>query len=519
MKTALPIPLWKRGDTGAFFALLTNNLTNLLTVIALLTVVVGIPAEVVFGRIVPAFGLGVFVASLFYVYFAIQLAKKTGRTDVVALPSGPAAPAVFTITFLVLMPVMTQTDDPRLAIGIAMVWGFIENLILFVGAFFGEALRKAVPRTVLLSTLAGLGLLLLAMNPMLQAFEFPVVGFVVLTLVFMNWFGRKPIFKKIPTGLLLLVAGTALGWAFGIMSPDAIREALANAGFAPPQVHVNDIWDYISVSGPYIASAVPLALANFVFDLENIEAAHAAGDEYKTRPVMLADAGSGLIANFFGSPFPVTVYVGHTAYKDMGAGIGYTLANGLAMLLISIFSLGGLLLAVIPAAAVGPILVFIGIVTANQVVREAAKIEVPVIFVALFPWVANWGSTLLSNALKAAGTNPGEVGAEALDAAGTFYSGLANLGNGAPLTSILWGAIAIFSIRNESLRGAVFATVAAGLSFFGIIHQPAPSLGGSNQVMFMVSYLMVALLFVVKHYYDKSEAKKNPEIEVAVTES
>lgn len=47
------------------------------------------------------------------------------------------------------------------------------------------------------------------MNPMLQAFEAPTVSFIVLLLIFINWFGKKPIFARIPTGLLLLIAGTA----------------------------------------------------------------------------------------------------------------------------------------------------------------------------------------------------------------------------------------------------------------------------------------------------------------------
>ena len=101
----MALPLWQKGDLAAFFALFTNNLTNLLTVIALLTFVVGLPHEIVFGRIVPAFGLGVFVASCSYVFFANRLARKLGRTDITALPSGPAAPEIFTITFLVLLPV------------------------------------------------------------------------------------------------------------------------------------------------------------------------------------------------------------------------------------------------------------------------------------------------------------------------------------------------------------------------------------------------------------------------------
>ena len=86
--------LWKRGDWAAFFGLLVNNLTNLLTMIALLLFVVGLPKEMVYGRIAPAFGFTVFLASMWYGYFAIQLAKTTGRKDVTALPSGPSAPSI-----------------------------------------------------------------------------------------------------------------------------------------------------------------------------------------------------------------------------------------------------------------------------------------------------------------------------------------------------------------------------------------------------------------------------------------
>ncbi len=42
---------WKRGDWAAYFGLMTNNLTNLLTMMGLLIFVVGIPKEIVYGRI------------------------------------------------------------------------------------------------------------------------------------------------------------------------------------------------------------------------------------------------------------------------------------------------------------------------------------------------------------------------------------------------------------------------------------------------------------------------------------
>lgn len=386
---------WAKGDWAAYFGLLVNNLTNLLTMVSLLTLVVGLPVDMVLGRIAPAFGLAVFVASVWYTFLGYQMYKRTGRKDITVLPSGPSAPSIFTVTFLVLLPVYQTTKNAELALAIGLVWCLVEASILVVGSFVGDWLRRVIPRSVLLSCLAGLGLLLLAMNPMLQSFHTPVVAFVVLVLIFMNWFGRKPLFAKIPTGLLILLVGTGLAWLSGMMSPEAITVALAEAGFQPPTLHVSNIVEGIPMSLPFLASAVPLGLANYVFDLENIESAHAAGDPYPTRSVMLGNGITSAIGACFGNPFPVTVYIGHVGWKQLGARMGYSVASGFTMLIFGIFSLGAVLLSIIPMAAVAPILVYIGIVSANQVVRETPRNEVPVIFVALFPWIANWALTLI----------------------------------------------------------------------------------------------------------------------------
>lgn len=496
---------WKRGDWAAYFGLMTNNLTNLLTMMGLLIFVVGIPKEIVYGRVAPAFGLAVFVASVCYSWFGIQMARHSGRKDVTALPSGPSAPSIFTVTFLVLMPVYQQTGDADFAIQIGLVWCFVEALILTGGSFLGETIRRMIPRTVLLSCLSGLGLLLLAMNPMLQAFEAPTVSFIVLLLIFINWFGKKPIFARIPTGLLLLIAGTALAWISGLQSPEAIRASVASFGFNPPEFHVDSFLQGLPHALPYLASAVPLGLANYIFDLENIESAHAAGDEYNTRKVMLANGLSSILGCMMGNPFPVTVYVGHAGWKAMGASIGYTLASGTTMLLVPLFGLGAFMLAVIPMTAIVPILVFIGIVTANQVVRETPKIEVPVIFVCLFPWVANWANTMVNSVMNAAGTSATEIGMAALASKGVYYQGLTHLGNGAPLASMLWGCVAIFAITGFPLRGAIAAAVGALLSLFGIIHAPAVGFAQGTSLTFVIAYLMMAALFVLKYLLDKRE--------------
>ncbi|MCR1550649.1 MAG: xanthine permease [Enterobacter cloacae] len=496
---------WKRGDWAAYFGLMTNNLTNLLTMMGLLIFVVGIPKEIVYGRIAPAFGLAVLVASVCYAWFGLQMARATGRTDVTALPSGPSAPSIFTVTFLVLMPVYQQTGDADFAIQIGLVWCFVEAMILAGGSFLGETIRKMIPRTVLLSCLSGLGLLLLAMNPMLQAFEAPTVSFIVLLLIFINWFGKKPIFARIPTGLLLLIAGTVLAWISGLQSPEAIKASMSSFGFNPPAVHVEGFLQGLPHALPYLASAVPLGLANYIFDLENIESAHAAGDEYPTRKVMLANGLASMLGCLMGNPFPVTVYVGHAGWKAMGASIGYTLASGVTMFIVPLFGLGAFMLAIIPMTAIVPILVFIGVVTANQVVRETPKVEVPVIFICLFPWIANWALTMMNSVMGAAGTSAAKIGTDVLHSKGIYYEGLVHLGSGAPLASMLWGCIAIFAIINKPLRGAVAAAGGALLALFGVIHAPVVGFAEGSSLMFVTAYLMMGGMFVVKHVLDSRE--------------
>src|ERR1035438_7170018 len=104
--------LWVPGDWNAYFGFGTNILVNLLTLTALLRFVLKMPDDLVFGRILPATGLMMFLSTLYYAFLAYRLAKKTGRTDVCALPSGISVPHMFIVTFVVMMPIALSTKDP-----------------------------------------------------------------------------------------------------------------------------------------------------------------------------------------------------------------------------------------------------------------------------------------------------------------------------------------------------------------------------------------------------------------------
>ena len=86
--------LWVPGDWNAFFGFGTNILVNILVLTGLLRFVLKMPDELVFGRILPATGLMLFLSTVYYAYLGYSVARKTtGRSDVCALPSGISVPA------------------------------------------------------------------------------------------------------------------------------------------------------------------------------------------------------------------------------------------------------------------------------------------------------------------------------------------------------------------------------------------------------------------------------------------
>ena len=89
--------LWTPGDWNALFGLGTNVLVNMLVLTGLLRYVVQMPDEITFGRILPAVGLMLFLGNMYYAWMAYKLAKRTGRSDVCALPSGPSVPHMFIV--------------------------------------------------------------------------------------------------------------------------------------------------------------------------------------------------------------------------------------------------------------------------------------------------------------------------------------------------------------------------------------------------------------------------------------
>ena len=148
-------PYWTPGDWNALFGFGTNILVNLLVLTGLLRFVLQMPDEVVFGRILPATGLMLFLSTAYYAWLGRQLAAKTGRTDVCALPSGISVPHMFVVVFVIMLPIASKAGDPIKGWEAGLTWVFIQSFVLMLGGLLGPVIRRVTPRAALLGTLAG----------------------------------------------------------------------------------------------------------------------------------------------------------------------------------------------------------------------------------------------------------------------------------------------------------------------------------------------------------------------------
>lgn len=505
--------LWTAGDWNAFFGFGTNILVNMLVLTGLLRFVLKMPDDIVFGRILPALGLMMCLSTLYYAYLAYSLAKRTGRSDVCALPSGVSVPHMFVVTFVIMLPISLQTGDPVKGWEAGLVWVFFQSFILMIGGFIAPYVRKITPRAALLGTLAGVSITFISMRPALEMFMTPQIGLVCFAIILVSWFGGVKYPKGIPAGLVAIAVGMIIAWGstlFGLdlggMSLAKVGAALSSFGFSVPLPAFGHVFSGFEFLGIILVTAIPFGIYDLVEAMDNVESAEAAGDHFPTTRVLTADGVVSLIGCLMGNPFINAVYIGHPGWKAMGGRIGYSAATGLMVIVLSWFGVISLMLAIIPVVAISPILLYIGMLIGAQAFQTTPKSHAPAIALALTPHAAAWAKTMLDGALGAAGTNAAAVGIDKLATQGVLYEGLAVMGEGAILSGLVLAAIGVFVIEREFARASAFALAGAVLTYFGFMHGPAVGIGGGFGVTPSVALayaVVAAFLFALS---------RNPEV-------
>jgi adenine/guanine/hypoxanthine permease len=505
--------IWTPGDWNAFFGFGTNILVNMLVLTGLLRFVLKMPDDLVFGRILPALGLMMCLSTVYYAYLAFRLARRTGRSDVCALPSGVSVPHMFVVTFVIMLPVTLKTNDAIKGWEAGLVWVFFQSFILMVGGFVAPYIRRITPRAALLGTLAGVSVTFISMRPALEMFMTPIIGIPCFAVILVAWFGGYRYPKGIPAGLVAIAAGMVIAWGstlvglnYGGMSLQNVGQAFANFGFSVPLPAYAHVFSGFEFLGIILVTAIPFGIYDLVEAMDNVESAEAAGDPYPTTQVLTADGIVSLIGCLMGNPFINAVYIGHPGWKAMGGRIGYSAATGLMVIVLSWFGIIAFLLSLVPVVAISPILLYIGMLIGAQAFQETPKSHAPAIVLALVPHLAAWCKTLMDGALQAAGTSAHAVGLEKLGQVGVLYHGLEVLGGGAILTGLIFGAVGAYIINKEFLAASAFAAAGAVLTFFGFMHGESVGIAVTPSVAAAYTIVAAFLLAIARIPQSKTSA-------------
>jgi AGZA family xanthine/uracil permease-like MFS transporter len=508
-----------RSDIDGFFGLFVDNLVQLLVVVGLCPVLAGLPEALVVGRILPGLAVSLIGGNLFYAWQAHRLSLRTGK-PVTALPFGINTVSLFAFIFLILAPVYRETHNADLAWKVSLVAGFFGGLIEIVTSFFGAWVRRHTPRAALLSTLAGSAITFISMGFIFQIFSAPLIALFPALLVLIGYAGRVRWPFGVPTGLLAVLVGLIGAWILrGLGIAPMPAWPAAHLGVYPPRPMVEGM--FALLGDPLVWRFAPvfisMAVLNVIASIQNLESAEAAGDKFDTRSSLLVNGGSAVLGVFFGNPFAPTIYIGHPGWKALGARVGYSVMNGVAVTLICVTGAVPFLLWFMPQEVTFGILLWIGLVITAQAFQEVPKMHAPAVAIGFIPSLAAWGELLVETALRKAGP----TGYALRDIASTFSPdlflyGMLSLAQGFMLISIFLSAILAKVIDREWRAAACWCLIAAAASACGIIHSfvwngpgivAAPfqwtGFGGAipSGMDFAVIYLGAAVLLFALHQW------------------
>jgi AGZA family xanthine/uracil permease-like MFS transporter len=493
------------GDINSFFGLTLDNIAGLILIVGIL-VGFGVPADFVLRYMVPGTAIGVVVGDVLYTGMAFWLARKSGHADVTAMPLGLDTPSIFGIGIFVLGPSflhaknvlgMSELDAAQYMWQIGICCMLISGIFKTICGFGSKLARNSFPRAGLLGSLAAIALVIISFLPLLDILHQPIVGMVALALVLVSLLGKVSLPGRVP-GMLaaLAVAGTIhYGLTYlGVIITEVPFDA--SQGMFPTEwttVFQGAWWNRMKDALPYIPIVLPFALATVIGGIDCAESAAAAGDHYPTGGIIAVEAVATLVAGLCGGVVQTTPYIGHPAYKSMGGRAAYTLATAMMMGAAGVIGFFGYFYQYVPAAAVYPILIFVGLEISAQSFLATPRRHYPAVAFACVPALAflsvNFANQVLGDAtVRTAVVRTESISQEASAPAppNVSASNLSNrklrdqlatanlLSSGFVLTSLLWSSGLALAIDRRLYASAICFMACSLMTLVGIIHSPLP---------------------------------------------
>ena len=505
------------GDVNGFLGLVVDNLSVLGLLAAVLIGGYGVPAEIVFGKMFPGTALGVLVGDLAYTWLAVRLARRTGRGDVTAMPFGLDTPSTIGMALLVLGPAFAKFRaaglDPTAAgletwyLGMAATaaMGILKLLL----SFAGRTVRRVIPMAGLLGSLAGIALTLIGFFPMVDLLQFPMVGLLTLGLILYALVAKGSAPFGMPGVLFAVIVGTVFYYGaghFGFLGMQIPEPAMATLRLAFPHPD-SGIFHGFAGLGDHLPLIIPFALLTVVGGVNNTESARVAGDDYDVRSILLAEAAATLLAGLAGGVAQTTPYIGHPAFKEMGARSGYTLLTGVFVGVGGMLGFLANLIEMVPLAVLAPVLVFLALNITAQAFSAVPARHAIAVAISFFPSIARLLTIELSDPKYISPQNFAALMTAPEHGLATL-SVIVALGNGFIITATIWAAFVVEMIERRLRSAAVYLAVGGTLCFFGIVHSVRldgsayvlPLLDGAERnaaLQFCAAYFVLAGVFML----------------------
>lgn len=515
------------GDLNAFFALMFDNVANLALFGLLLTGVFKIPAEIVYTKMFPGTAIGVLIGDAIYTWMAFRLARRTQNPNVTAMPLGLDSPSTVGIALMVIGPAFLAAQrnipDPNAAgivawqVGMATL--FLIGVVKLLFSFFGDWVARMVPEAGLLGSLAGVGVTFLALVPLEHIFGLPIVGLIAFGIILYALVAKIQLPYKLPSVFLSVVVGALIYYTLLITKAIPPHQVDFTVRLTPP-VPTLGFLAGMRTALDYLPIAIPFGLLTVIGGINVTASARLAGDNYKTRSILLTEAIATLGAALCGGVAQSTPYIGHPAYKAMGGRAGYTLATGIFVGLGGVLGILGFMAELLPAAALAPIFIFVGLDIVEQSYHSTPKRHAMAVTMAIIPAIPALAQMKLGPligdierfyaTLKATSAELGATMQAAFSYFGHTYQeswmAINAAGNGFILTAMIWGAFTAMLIDRRFKEACAYLLIGAFLTFFGLMHSVQIGGGmylpwkldlpkvGPNPYVLTGAYLLLALM-------------------------
>lgn len=472
------------GNLNATVGVFFDSFAKIAISIAVMTGAIHLAPEVIHHQVIPGVCFGLFLLNLAYYLQAKYMMTKSER-NVTALPSGLQSSCVFVWLFAVMLPISSKTGNPLLAYHVVLVANFLNAIFFTIISVILIKCKKYIPKTALFSGLAGSAFTWLAVNNLPILVAHPLSGLLPLFIMLILMFAKYD--KNIPLIMLGVIIGTIIAL---VTNEFTVNHDLINQGL---YVHLPKFaWlplDGIVIN--YCIQFLPLIIAFAIIDaisaVQTLEEARLSDDKFNPYTSLFISGGISGLSAFFGNPFAMALFFGHSSWKRANATANYSLFNGFIYLLLAFSGVAQLLVAVIPDWVALPVLIIIGLMTTAVSFSALEKEEYILLVIGIIPILIE----LIYNKLELLGF---QHNIDILS--DPAIHGMFILSKGSILFSMLITSMFYYVMKHRWMSSFICVIFLLICSTFGLIHSQSPQLVFFSTMNYFYICLAAILLFI-----------------------